>query len=71
MFARSRPAWLVTHIRVPGHPSLSGIPRPKREALGVVIHLGRKVAPYFIKIVQGDKRVSHVALVRTGEMSRN
>jgi hypothetical protein len=24
-------------------------------------------APYFIKIVQGDNRVSHVALVRTAE----
>jgi hypothetical protein len=39
-----------------------------RDALRVVIHLGRKaVAPYFVKIVQGDKRVSHVALVRTAE----
>jgi hypothetical protein len=37
-----------------------------RDALRVVIHLGRKaVAPCFIKIGQGDKRVSHVALVRT------
>jgi predicted transport protein len=39
-----------------------------RDALRVVIHLGRKAdAPYFIKIAQGDKRVSHVALVRTAE----
>jgi hypothetical protein len=39
-----------------------------RDALRVVIHLGRKaVAPCFIKIGQGDKRVSHVALVRTAE----
>jgi len=39
-----------------------------RYALRVVIHLGRKAsAPYFIKIVQGDNRVSHVALVRTAE----
>lgn len=39
-----------------------------RDALRVVIHLGRKAAtPYFIKIGQGDKRVSHVALVRTAE----
>ena len=39
-----------------------------RDALRVVIHLDRKVcAPYFIKIAQGDKRVSHVALVRTAE----
>ena len=39
-----------------------------RDALRVVIHLGRKaVAPYFIKIAQVDKRVSHVALVRTPE----
>ena len=39
-----------------------------RDALRVVIHLGRKAgAPYFIKIVQGDNRVSHVALVRTAE----
>jgi predicted transport protein len=39
-----------------------------RDALRVVIHLGRKAsAPYFIKIGQGDNRVSHVALVRTAE----
>lgn len=39
-----------------------------RDALRVVIHLGRKVgAPYFVKIGAGDKRVSHVALVRTDE----
>src|SRR5215831_1116121 len=39
-----------------------------RDALRVVIHLGRKAsAPYFIKIVQGDKRVSHVVMVRTAE----
>ncbi|HET8547478.1 MAG TPA: DUF5655 domain-containing protein [Bryobacteraceae bacterium] len=39
-----------------------------RDALRVVIHLGRKSsAPYFVKIGQGDKRVSHVALVRTAE----
>jgi Domain of unknown function (DUF5655) len=39
-----------------------------RDALRVVIHLSRKAgAPCFIKIVQGDKRVSHVALVRTAE----
>jgi Domain of unknown function (DUF5655) len=39
-----------------------------RDALRVVIHLGRKaVAPCFSKIAQGDKRVSHVALVRTAE----
>jgi hypothetical protein len=38
------------------------------DALRVVIHLDRKVvAPYFIKIGQGDKRVSHVVLVRTAE----
>ena len=38
-----------------------------RDALRVVIHLGRKAsAAYFIKVVQGDKRVSHVAHVRTG-----
>lgn len=37
-----------------------------RDALRVVVHLGRKArAPYFIKIVQGDNRVSHVAVVRT------
>ncbi|MDQ6769322.1 MAG: DUF5655 domain-containing protein [Gemmatimonadota bacterium] len=37
-----------------------------RDALRVVIHLGRKVgAPYFIKIAQSGKRVSHVALVRS------
>ena len=39
-----------------------------RDALRVVIHLGRKAsAPYFIKVGQGDNRVSHVAQVRTGE----
>ena len=39
-----------------------------RDALRVVIHLGRKAsAPYFIKVGQGHNRVSHVALVRTGE----
>jgi hypothetical protein len=39
-----------------------------RDALRVVIHLGRKAgAPYFIKIGPGNKRVSHVALVRTAE----
>ncbi|MEO8681789.1 MAG: DUF5655 domain-containing protein [Vicinamibacterales bacterium] len=37
-----------------------------RDALRVVIHLGREVkAPYFIKIGRGDKRVSHVAKIRT------
>lgn len=41
-----------------------------RDALRVVVHLGRKVsAPYFIKIGPSGKRVSHVALVRTaGEL---
>ena len=39
-----------------------------RDALRVVIHLDRKaVAPYFIKIGPRDKRVSHVALLRTAE----
>jgi hypothetical protein len=38
------------------------------DALRVVIHLDRKPgAPCFIKIGQGDNRVSHVALVRTAE----
>jgi hypothetical protein len=42
-----------------------------RDALRVVIHLGRKVsAPYFVKIREADKRVSHVALVRTDEELR-
>ena len=37
-----------------------------RDALRVVIHLARKVsAPYFIKVGQNNKRVSHVVLVRT------
>lgn len=41
-----------------------------REALRVVVHLGRKVsAPYFIKTGPSGNRVSHVALVRTaGEL---
>ena len=39
-----------------------------RDALRVVIHLGRKASdPSFIKIVQGDKRVAHVAQVRNQE----
>lgn len=37
-----------------------------RDALRVVVHLGRKVsAPYFIKIGPSGNRVSHVVLVRT------
>jgi hypothetical protein len=39
-----------------------------RDALRVVIHLGRKANPHpFIKIAQSGNRVSHVALVRTAE----
>ena len=39
-----------------------------RDALRVVIHLGRKVsAAYFIKMGPSGNRVSHVALVRTAE----
>jgi predicted transport protein len=39
-----------------------------RDALRVVVHLGRKVsAPYFIKVGPSGKRVSHVVLVRTAE----
>ena len=39
-----------------------------RDALRVVVHLGRKVsAPYFIKTGPSGKRVSHVTLVRTAE----
>ena len=39
-----------------------------RDALRVVIHLGRKVsAPHFIKIGKGGHRVSHVAIVKTAE----
>jgi len=37
-----------------------------RDALRVVVHLGREVsAPYFIKVGRGAMRVSHVALIRT------
>jgi hypothetical protein len=37
-----------------------------RDALRVVVHLGRKVsAAHFIKIGPSGNRVSHVALVRT------
>jgi hypothetical protein len=37
-----------------------------RDALRVVIHLGRKAdAACFIKAGQSGKRVSHVAMVRT------
>ena len=39
-----------------------------RDALRVVIHLGRKVsAPCFVKSGEDRKRVSHVAMVRTDE----
>src|SRR5258706_10921824 len=39
-----------------------------RDALRVVVHLGRKVsAPYFIKSGPSGNRVSHVVLVRTVE----
>ena len=39
-----------------------------RDALRVVVHLGRKVsAAYFTKIGSSGSRVSHVALVRTAE----
>jgi predicted transport protein len=38
-----------------------------KDALRVVIHLDRKVnAPCFIKVGRNGKRVSHVALIRTG-----
>ena len=39
-----------------------------RDALRVVVHLGRKVsAPCFIKTGPNGKRVSHVTLVQTAE----
>jgi predicted transport protein len=39
-----------------------------RDALRVVVHLGRKVsAPYFVKVGPSGGRVSHVVLVRTAE----
>jgi hypothetical protein len=39
-----------------------------RDALRVVVHLGRKVsAPYFIKTGPSGDRVSHVVFVRTAE----
>ncbi len=39
-----------------------------RDALRVVIHLNRTAsAPYFIKVGYYNTRISHVALVRTGE----
>ena len=39
-----------------------------RDALRVVIHLGRTVrSPHFIKVGKSQKRVSHVALVQTAE----
>jgi predicted transport protein len=42
-----------------------------RDALRVVVHLGRKVSePCFIKIGPSGKRVSHVALVRAAEELR-
>ena len=42
-----------------------------KDALRVVVHLGRKVSkPYFIKVGASGKRVSHVALVRTPEELR-
>jgi hypothetical protein len=43
-----------------------------RDALRVVVHLGRKVsAAYFIKSGPSGNRVSHVALVRTAEELRS
>ncbi len=40
----------------------------RRDALRVVVHLGRKVsAPFFIKTGPSGNRVSHVVLVRTAE----
>jgi len=37
-----------------------------RDALRVVIHLGRKVsAPYFTKVGRAGKRVLHVTMIRT------
>ncbi len=37
-----------------------------RDALRLVIHLGRKARrPFFLKIGESGKRISHVALVRT------
>jgi hypothetical protein len=42
-----------------------------RDALRVVVHLGRKVrAPYFIKTGPNGNRISHVALVRTSRELR-
>jgi predicted transport protein len=39
-----------------------------RDALRVVVHLGRKVsAPYIVKAGPSGKRVSHVVIVRTAE----
>jgi predicted transport protein len=39
-----------------------------RDALRVVVHLGRKVSgSYFIKVGPNGKRVSHVVLVQTAE----
>lgn len=39
-----------------------------RDALRVVIHLARRVKkPCFVKVGASGKRVSHVALVRTGD----
>ena len=37
-----------------------------KDALRVVVHLGRKVRePFFIKVGPSGKRISHVVLVRT------
>ena len=42
-----------------------------RDALRVVIHLGRRVrAPYFIKVGKSGKRISHVALLRNSKELR-
>ena len=39
-----------------------------RDALRVVVHLGRKVsAPYVVKSGPSGNRISHVVLVRTAE----
>ena len=42
-----------------------------QNAMRVVIHLDRKASePYFIKVGQSNKRVSHVAMVHTDENLR-
>lgn len=58
---------VVTHDRYArSRTRIFADPTVMWDTLRVVIHLNHRVsAPYLIKIAQGEKSVSHVALVKT------